>query len=234
MNAVPRKRVISSEGEARKPIRVSIVEDHLMVRSGLRMLIENHEGMTVVGEAANRAEAFAVAKAKPPDIFILDLDLRQENGVDFLPELISTFKNTRIVVVTGVTDAGAHERAVKAGAMGLVLKQEASEVLVSAIEKVHSGEVWLTRSLTAAVLSGIACDPDDAENRKIESLTQREREIIVLVAQGFKREQIAERLFISEITVRNHLTSILSKLGVSDRFELVFYAYRHGLATPPR
>src|SRR5262249_44696323 len=108
------------------------------------------------------------------------------------------------------------------------------EVLISAIEKVHSGEAWLTRSLVASVLSRISRGSlDRDESRKIELLTKREREIVVLTAQGFKRPQIAEKLFISELTVRNHLSSILSKLELADPFELVFYAYKYGLAKPP-
>ena len=118
--------------------------------------------------------------------------------------------------------------------MGLVLKEQGAEVLIAAIEKVHSGEAWLARSRTASVLSGVSrSSPNNEEALKIESLTKREREIIALTAQGFKRSQIAEKLFISDSTVRNHLTSILSKLELSDRFELVFYAYRHGLSKPP-
>ena len=215
-------------------IQICIIEDHALVRSGLRMLIERHPGLKVVGEASNRAEAFKVAKANPPDIFILDLDLKTENGLDFMPELLSTFRSARVLVVTASTDAETHQRAVKLGAMGLVSKAEASEVLLTAIKKLHAGEAWLEGSLTAAVLSQISRTPESSEKSKIESLTKREREIIVLIAQGLKRTQIADKLCISEITVRNHLTSILYKLKVSDRFELVFYAYRHGLAKPPR
>lgn len=219
---------------AENAIKVCIVEDHALVRSGLRMLIENHDGMRVVGEAANRAEAFEAAIKDPPDVFLLDLDLKQENGLDFMADLVATFEPARVLVVTGSTDTDSHKRAIEAGAVGIVLKEQASEVLITAIEKVHSGEVWLTRALTAAVLSRISRTPGGSEDEKIESITRREREIIVLIAQGLKRTQIADKLFISETTVRNHLTSILAKLGLADRFELVFYAFRHGLAKPPR
>ncbi|PYS54625.1 MAG: DNA-binding response regulator [Acidobacteria bacterium] len=226
---------VSLHGMSEKPIRVCIIEDHAVVRAGLRMLIETKDGMAVVGEAANRVEAFAAATKNPPDIFILDLDLDDESGLDFLPDLISTCAGARVLVLTSATDMETHHQAIEAGALGLVLKAEASEVLLHAIEKVHSGEVWLTRSQTASVLSRIAQgSTDDAESRKIQSLTKREREIVALVAHGFKRSQIADSLFISETTVRNHLTSILSKLEVTDTFDLVFYAYRHGLAKPPR
>ncbi|HEX4997851.1 MAG TPA: response regulator transcription factor [Terriglobia bacterium] len=218
-----------------EPIRICIVEDHALVRSGLRMLIENtNERMCVVGEAANRAEAFEAASRSRPDIFILDLDLKHENGLDFLEDLITTFAPARVLVVTGSTDTNAHQRAIATGAMGIVLKEQASEALITAIERVHSGEIWLTRSMTSSILSRVSTGPADSEVGKIEALTRREREIIVLVAQGMKRSQIADKLFISETTVRNHLTSILSKLQLTDRFDLVFYAFRHGLAKPPR
>jgi DNA-binding NarL/FixJ family response regulator len=121
--------------------------------------------------------------------------------------------------------------------MGLVLKDKAAEVLIKAIETVHSGEVWLDGSLTASVISEISSVDKsrrpDPEAEKIRSLTGREREIVGLVCEGLKNKHIADRLFISEATVRNHLTSILSKLGLSDRFELALYAYRHHLARPP-
>jgi DNA-binding NarL/FixJ family response regulator len=198
------------------------------------MVIENHGGMTVVGEASNRAEALKVATAHPPDIFILDLDLNDENGLDFLPELISTFPHAKVLVVTASTDSMEHQRAIKAGAMGLVRKEEASDVLLEAIEKLHAGEAWLSPVLTAAVLSKISHAADNSEDAKIERLTTREREIIALVAQGFKRSQIAEKLFLSETTVRNYMTSILGKLELTDRFELAFYAFRNRLAKPPR
>jgi DNA-binding NarL/FixJ family response regulator len=217
-----------------RPIEVCLVEDHALVRSGLRMLIENDVRMRVVGEASNRAEVFETASQHPPDVFILDLDLKHENALDFMAELLSTFAPARALIVTGSTDPDAHQRAIKSGAMGIVLKEQASEVLLTAIEKVHAGEVWLSRSMTASILSRMSNNPNDVEAQKIESLTKREHEIIVLVAQGLKRTQIADKLFISETTVRNHLTSILSKLGLSDRFELVFFAFRNGLAKPPR
>jgi DNA-binding NarL/FixJ family response regulator len=120
--------------------------------------------------------------------------------------------------------------------MGLVLKDKATEVLIKAIERVHAGEVWLDRSLTASVLSELSLAEtrkSNPEADKVATLTGREREIVELVSQGLKNKQIAERLFISEATVRNHLTSILSKLDLSDRFELALYAYRHHLAKPP-
>jgi two-component system, NarL family, nitrate/nitrite response regulator NarL len=221
----------------KEPIRILLIDDHVIVRAGLRMLIENHKGMVVVGEAGTRIDALAIAAREKPQVILLDLDMGNESGLDFLRELLDAAAGARVVMLTGVRDPEAHRRAVHLGAMGLVLKDKAAEILIKAIEKVHAGEVWLDRSLTASVLSEMSqageirrADPDA---RRISSLTDREREIVGLVCEGLKNKQIGDRLFISEATVRNHLTSILSKLELSDRFELALYAYRHHLAKPP-
>ena len=219
------------------PIRILIVDDHAIVRAGLRMLIEAHPGMVVVGEAGNRDEALAAAAQEQPDIILLDLDLAGESGLSFLGEILNHVHEARLLILTGVCDVEMHRHAVRLGAVGLVLKEKAAEVLIKAIEKVHNGEVWLDRSLTASVLTEMsqANKPKkaDPEAAKIAALTEREREIIALVCEGLKNKQIAERLFISEATVRNHLTSVLSKLKLSDRFELALFSYRHGLGQPP-
>ena len=219
------------------PIRIVVIDDHVIVRAGLRMLIDNHEGMIVVGEAGTRIDALAITSHEQPDIILLDLDIGGESGLDFLRELLGSATQARVLVLTGVRDPEAHRRAVHLGAMGLVFKDKAAEVLIKAIEKVHAGEVWLDRSLTASVLSEMSKADQtrmtDPEAAKIGSLTTREREIVGFVCKGLKNKQIGERLFISETTVRNHLTSILSKLGLSDRFELALYSYRQHLAKPP-
>ena len=190
------------------------------------MLIENQRDMVVVGEIANRAEALAAARAAPPDIFLLDLDLGPENGLDLLPELLSTFKSARVLVLTCLTDTEVHEQAIAAGAVGVVLKRHAP-----------AGEIWIVRSLTTARVTRFmgwktAPKRKDPDAQKITTLTPREREVIQLVAEGLNGELIAKQLRISEATVRNHLTSILDKLGLANKFELAVYAHRHGLGKP--
>jgi len=137
-----------------------------------------------------------------------------------------------------VRDPEAHREAVRRGAMGLVLKEHAAETLLEAIAKVGAGEVWLEPSMVARVLGELtrpqtAQQPISPEAAKIATLTAREREVITLVGEGLRNQHIAERLYISEATVRHHLTAIFAKLGVADRFELAIYAYQHGLAKPP-
>ena len=223
---------------ATNPIRVMLVDDHPVVRAGVRMIVQSRPEMKVVGEADNRDDALALAASERPDIILLDLDLGGESGMALIADLIAASAETRIIILTGLRDAEAHRQAVMLGAMGIVRKEKAAEVVVSAIERVHAGDAWLDPSLMADVLSDIKRSgrpkKPDAEADKIATLTNREREVISLVGEGIKSKEIAGRLFISETTVRHHLTSIFDKLGVADRVELLIYAYRHGLANPPR
>jgi two-component system nitrate/nitrite response regulator NarL len=200
------------------------------------MLIESHPGMKVVGKAGNCSEALAQAASTKPNLILLDIDLGSENGLDLLPGLHQTVTNAPVLIFTGVKDIEAHRRAARLGAAGLVLKEQAAEVLLKAIKKVHQGELWLDRSMMGSLLNEMTqadktVNPEDA---KISSLTLRELEVIALIAEGLKNKQIAERLFISETTVTHHLSSIFSKLGVSGRLELVVYGFAHSLAKVPQ
>ncbi len=215
-------------------IRIMIVDDHAVIRSGLRMLIEQNPKMVVVAMAGNRSEALANAAKHRPDIIILDLMLGDEDGLTFIPELSSASSTSRVLVLTGVQNPDSHRLAIRRGALGIVLKEHAAESLLKAIKKVYEGEVWIERSMMGSLLQNIekpsVMDPEQA---KIGSLTEREREVIGLVGEGLKNKQIGERLFISETTVTHHLSSVFSKLEVSDRLELIIYAFRHGLAKVP-
>lgn len=218
-----------------EPIRVLIVDDHAIVRAGLRMLIDQHPAMKVIGVAGNRSEALALATKEQPNVILLDILLGDEDGLSFLPELREAARNTRVLVLTGLRSSESQRRAMLAGAMGVVLKEHAAEVLLKAIQKVHQGEVWLDRLIMGSVLDEITQAPEvDAEKSKIDSLTVREREVIALIAEGLKNKQIGQRLFITETTVTHHLSSIFSKLDVSDRLELVIYAFSRNLAKMPQ
>ena len=219
-------------------IRILMIDDHAVLRAGLRMIIESHMGMVVVGEAENRRETLASIANEAPDIILLDLDLGDENGLDLLPELFAAVPDARIILLTGLRDPEVQRRAILLGAMGLVSKQKAADTVIRAIEKVYAGEVWLDRAMIASILndrvnSSVAPN-QSAETLRIAKLTEREREVIRLIGEGIKNRQIAERMYISEATVRHHLTSIFAKLGVADRFELVIYAFQHGLAKLPQ
>jgi DNA-binding NarL/FixJ family response regulator len=215
-----------------RTIRILLVEDHAVVRAGLRLLIESRPGLLVIGEATNHDDALALAAREQPDIILLDLDLGAEHGRDLLPRLLAAASQARVLILTGVRDADEHRQAIRQGAMGLVLKQQAPDTLLKAIEKVHAGEVWVDRTMLAHVLSEMVSGgprPADTTAARIASLTDREREVLALVTNGLKNKRISERLSITETTVRHHLTSIFAKLGVESRLELVIFAHQHGL-----
>ena len=216
-------------------IRILIVNDQLVVREGLRMLIENHPGSKVIGMARTRAEALDLIAREPVDLIILDLELGGESALSFIPELREASKTARILVLTGVRNSETHQQAAQLGAMGVVLKEDAADLLLKAIEKVYLGEAWLDRVTMGSLLWQLSSHPEppDPQTQKIASLTEREHEVIALIAEGLKNRQIAQRLFISPTTVTHHLSSIYAKLGVSDRLELVIYALRNRIARMP-
>jgi two-component system nitrate/nitrite response regulator NarL len=209
-------------------IKVLLVSDLLMMRQALRLLLETN-GCTVVAEVELCEDASKAAATLPPDIFLVDVDSGPAALV-CLDDLVSIHPG-RIIALAHPGIGADQARLIEHGAAGVVLKNQPHSVLLKAITKVHAGEAWIDRANTARLLTRISRrrHEDHSEAEKIGKLTAREREIIALVGEGLKNAAIAERLFISEATVRNHLTSILDKLGVSDRFELAVYTFRHGL-----
>ncbi len=218
--------------------RILLVDDHVIVRQGLRLLIESSPDMMVVAEAGTCQEALSAASREVPDIVLLDLDLGTGSGLDIIPQLVSLGDSVHVLVLTGVQDPEIQRQAVRLGAVGIIEKGQAREMLIRAIRKIMEGEVWVDRAMTALLLKDLRRSSEsqrlDTESARIASLTPREREVIKLIAQGFGTARIAKDLFISEKTVRNHLASIFSKLMVSDRLELAIFAVRHGLAPQPQ
>jgi two-component system nitrate/nitrite response regulator NarL len=219
-----------------KTIRISIIEDHAIVRAGIRMLIEREAGIEVISEAATATEALAT-KGPRPDVILLDISLRTESGLDFLPQLLRHFQTAKVLVLTATEDPDKQLLAIEAGASGVVMKEQAPEVLVKAIHAVSSGEPWIGNALSVAALHKLSRaraerEKVDPEAAKIALLTPREREVIAVVTRGLNGARIARELKISEATVRHHITSILSKLEVSNKLELAVYAFHHGLGQP--
>lgn len=210
------------------PIALVVLAAQPVVRLGVRQLLEGRTSITFAGEAARVSEGAAIVTSARPHVILLDPDCE-----DFSLQTITQMAGlgqVPVLVFTGATDPHVHGRAVALGAMGVVEKRHSADTLGRAVEKVHAGEVWLERRATASMVQQMVRRNSDPEALKIDSLTKREREVIELIGSGFKSEAIANRLFISQATVRNHLTSILSKLELADRFELAFYARKHGLA----
>lgn len=221
------------------PIRVLIVDDHRSILWGLERLIESGKpAMQVVGTATNCNEALKLIDETKPDLILLDIGLGDQNGVDEIPNLLSR-SNAKILVLTGIRDESIHDKAVLAGASGVVEKEASAETILAAIQKVHEGQLWLDRVATGRIFLEMSRDAAaqsvDPERVKISSLTDREREIVAIAAThaGANAKAIAEMLFISEHTLRNHLTSIYDKLQVANRLELFAYAHKHGLVKPP-
>lgn len=225
--------------ENAKPIRVFLIDDHRSILWGLEKLIESgRPSMRVAGSATTYSEALKTPQALTADVILLDLDLGHENGLDAIPMLMAASK-AKILVLTGSRDEAVHHSAVLAGARGIVAKEARAETILAAIGKVHEGEIWLDRVATGRLLVEVSRknalrDTDNPEQKKIAQLTVREREIIALAGAnpGFTARAIAEKLNISEHTLRNHLTSIYEKLGVANRLELYAYAHQQKLAKP--
>lgn len=228
---------LESDMATPKRIHVLIIDEHSLVRAGLRMLIETQPFIRVIGEAGSGAEAIQIATEEQPDIILLDLDMDAEDWLDFLPAVVRAARSAKVIALARASDTDLQQQAVRAGARGIVMKDQAVDVLIKAIEKVHAGEIWVDRKTTAKILDDLsrrsAQAKQDPEAAKIATLTAREKEIISIACQGLRNREVARRLFISEVTVRHHLTSIYSKLGLTDRFELALYAFRRGLAQPP-
>ncbi len=222
------------------PIRVMIVDDHPTLLWGLEKLISGEQPrMEVVGTASNAEEAVTCIKDVVPDIVLLDLDLDGHSGLDLMPTLLSN-PATRVLILTGERQQSVLDQAVQKGARGILHKNAPAHQVLKAIEKTHDGELWLDRGTVGRVFSEFreasASDKVDPDAALRATLTGRERKIIHMIVegQGASNNELAERLFISPHTLRNHLTSIYSKLNLGNRLELYVYAVKHQMGTLPQ
>jgi len=218
-------------------IRVILVDDNELFRAGMKALISAKEEFAVVGEARDKAQALSIIEQEQPDVILLNAELKGDGGLEMISDLMSECETSRLAVLTGSGDPEIHQQAMSRGAIGVISKDDSPDLLMNAIKRVHAGGVWLDRFVTAEMLRNLSSGNKDQntgrEGADTASLTKREREVIRLVGEGLKNKQIAERLFISDVTVHHHLTSIYSKLRVKDRLELIVYAYRNRLAELP-
>src|SRR6266849_9299586 len=215
--------------EAKKMIRVLMADDHVIFRTGLRKLLETDDDSKIVGEASNGNECLDMLTKLKPDILLLDLRMPDKGGLEVLEEVNLDSLNTRVIVLTAGEDDRDAVRAMRLGARGFVLKQSASELLVNSIHRIHNGEIWLDNRVTAEVMRDFAKDSNGSLRGEKPLLSDREKQVVQLVVQGYRNREIGEKLFISDQTVKNHLHNIFDKLGVSDRLELALYAIHHRL-----
>lgn len=212
-----------------KSIRVLVADDHPIFRDGLCKLLGAEEDIAVVGQAHSGAECLGLVGKLKPDVVLLDLKMPDQDGLTVLSALGQRESEVRTIVLTASEDERDYVEAVRRGARGVVLKQAATERLLEGIRKVHRGEMWIDQRVASDVMRAIS-RPAEAATGEKSLLTARERDIVSLVTQGYRNKEIAEKLSISEQTVKNHLHNVFDKLGVSDRLELALYALHHKLA----
>ena len=219
-----------------KSINVFLVADHQIVLWGLEQLVRSvAPRMAVAGTAASCAELFADLAFAQPDVVLLDLDLDNESALDCL-EKLDRHSGVKVLALTGSSDQEIHQRAIIGGAHGIVQKQQPVDVILRAIEKVSDGEIWLDRINLGRVMHALSRGPArDPETTKIAKLTAKEQQIVttVVTEKGGRCKAVADKLHISEHTLRNHLTTIYKKLNLEGRMELYIYATSHAHLMAP-
>jgi DNA-binding NarL/FixJ family response regulator len=214
-------------------IRLLIVDDQELVRTGFRLFLETQDGLEVVGEAGDGREAVERARELRPDVVLMDIRMPHMDGVEATARLTEAGIEPppRVLVLTTFDLDEYVFGALRAGAAGFLLKDASRERLVEAIRVVHGGDALLSPSITRRLVEDFAArtDPLEPPSALLDELTPREREVLVLVARGLSNGEIAERLVVTEATVKSHVGNLLLKLGLRDRVQAVVFAYEHGI-----
>jgi two-component system response regulator DevR len=213
--------------ETENKIHIIIVDDHALVRLGLTTLINDQPNMQVVGEAGSGAEALRMVERFQPDVVLMDIRMPGESGIEATRAILSSFPRTRVVILTSFADDELVLRAIQAGAAGYVLKQADNQDLLRAINAAAQGEASLDPATTARLLQQVRQLGRLADEDAFRALSEREMQVLAEVARGKTNAEIAEALSLSEKTVRNHVSTILEKLNLSNRVELATYAVEH-------
>jgi len=210
-------------------LRILLVDDHEVVRLGLRSLLDQHPGFDVVAEASTAREAVEKTESFRPDVVVMDIRLKGGSGIEACQEITDRLPDTRVIMLTSYAEDEMLFSAIRAGAAGYVLKQIGGEDLIRAIESVGRGEALLDPAVTQRVFQEVRKAAREEEASAFSDLTQQEMHVLQLVAEGRTNRQIAEMLYLGEGTVRNYVSSILSKLNVRNRAEAAAYAVEHNL-----
>jgi DNA-binding NarL/FixJ family response regulator len=217
-------------------IGVLLADDQSLVRAGFRMILESEGDITVVGEAANGEQAVAATRRLGPDVVLMDIQMPGSDGLAATRQITAAAgARSRVLILTTFERDEYVFEALQAGASGFLLKNAPPEQLVDAVRVVAAGEALLAPSVTRRIIEQFARRPVEADVReRVESLTQREREVLVLLARGKSNSELAAELFVTEGTIKTHLSSLLAKLGLRDRVQAVVLAYESGLVAPGR
>jgi DNA-binding NarL/FixJ family response regulator len=209
--------------------RILLVDDHEIVRLGLKALLERQPHFEVVAEASTARDAVEKVEAFSPDVVVMDIRLPGGSGIEACEEIVERFPNSKVIMLTSYAEDEMLFSAIRAGAAGYVLKQIGGDDLVRAIEAVSRGEALLDPAVTQRIFQEVRKAAKDEEASAFSALTQQEKHVLLLVSEGRTNREIAKALFLGEGTVRNYVSSILSKLGVSNRAEAAAYAVEHNL-----
>jgi two-component system response regulator DevR len=209
--------------------RILLVDDHEVARLGLKSLLDRHPQFDVIGEAGSAREALEQVANNHPDVVVMDIRLPGTSGIEACEEITSRFPETRVLMLTSYAEDEMLFSAIRAGASGYVLKQIGGEELVHALEAVARGEALLDPAVTQRVFQEVRRAVKEEEASAFAHLSQQEKHVLLLVSEGKTNREIAKALFLGEGTVRNYVSSILSKLGVSNRAEAAAYAVEHNL-----
>jgi two-component system, NarL family, response regulator DevR len=209
--------------------RILLVDDHEVVRMGLKALLERQPHFEVVAEASTARDAVEKVEAFLPDVVVMDIRLPGGSGIDACEEIVERFPNSKVIMLTSYAEDEMLFSAIRAGAAGYVLKQIGGDDLVRAIEAVSRGEAMLDPAVTQRIFQEVRKAAKEEEASAFSALTQQEKHVLLLVSEGKTNREIAKALFLGEGTVRNYVSSILSKLGVSNRAEAAAYAVEHNL-----
>lgn len=210
-------------------IKVLIVDDHAVVRLGLNTLLSDEKDIIVVGEAANADQAMTQIELHQPDVVILDIQIPGKNGIEVCKDIVSQYPNTKVVMLTSHSSDEFISQAIRAGASGYVLKQVGNEELLRAIKAAHIGEMAFDTQTTSQMVQRFKKLEKEAEESIFADLSERELQVMVLVADGQSNKEIGMVLNLSEITIRNYVSNILSKLNLRNRIEIARFAFDHHL-----